>query len=276
MLSSTEPMMLTTGKHYHFNKAKQLLATRDKDSLRYCALELRTCIELLCYERMSIYTDELSPEHLKQWRPSHVVDLLLQCDPDSDQDCSISIAKELPDGTNGPRRVLGSFRGITKRFVNKNYHRLGAYLHAPTLSDMRSGTTKTIDEIRISLQETLSELEPFLHNTMVNIASFFNFTCEICGSRNKRNLDSLSNGCIAKCIGPSCHAQYEISHVDSDTPIASLLRTPWQCAKCNKANSTHSWEVRLGEALTCTSCQTKYLVSCGLVPIEEPKHMPSP
>lgn len=266
--------MILPQKRHSFDKAKLLLASGDKESLRYCALELRTCIELICYERMSMYTDELSPAHLRQWRPSDVVELLLQCDPDSDQDCTISLAREMPGETTGPRNVLGSSRGVTKRFVNEHYHRLGSHLHAPTLADIKAGTSNMPDEIKASFQKTIDALEPFINrsNVLSNFGDFRTFVCDLCGSKNKRNVSAFTEGCTIACIGPKCPALYQVMNVGTDALSFALLRKGWLCTRCKAENQVYPWDIEPRKEYACASCKAKHEVYFALRLIEDPQH----
>lgn len=252
----------------HLEKARELLALGDRASLRYCALELRTSIELLCYDRLSMYVDEISPEFLKKWRPSEIVELLLECSPDSDQDCTIALAK---DGEM-PTSALGSSKGITKKFIRSHYHRLGGYLHAPTLADQQAGREQSLEAIRASLQATLAELDLYAKSrAMSNFGVFLTFSCAFCDISYKRNNAALVEGQQVKCLNPECPAEFIVRNVQSQTPLIEPVQIPWDCAGCKEIAFLLPGEVKLGTKLECAKCLAVYRIVYSLRPLVEEK-----
>jgi hypothetical protein len=71
-------------KRDHLRAAKELVQARDLPSLRYACLELRFCIEALCYDVLPHYEAELPFDAVGKWQPRKVVEALLDVDPDSD------------------------------------------------------------------------------------------------------------------------------------------------------------------------------------------------
>ncbi len=255
----------------HLENARKLLVANDQHSLRYCALELRTCIELLCYARLSMYLDEISEEQLKSWRPQDVDKILLECDPDSDQDCTFGIAKELPGGGTAPIRVLGQSKGITKKFIQANYHKLGSFLHAPTLAEEKDSSRPSPAEMKIGLQNTLDEIEVFASGTgMTNFSTFLTFTCNECGLKNKRNLRALEEGKQVKCIGPSCPAEFVVHDLKGPAARIEPVCIPWTCDQCKTERYLLPGQIKAGKVLICDGCKISWQIGYSLRLMESP------
>ncbi|MDO8806425.1 MAG: hypothetical protein Q7R35_18595 [Elusimicrobiota bacterium] len=253
----------------HILKAKNLLAAGDNDSLRYCALELRTCIELMCYDRLSMYIDEIPKEFLKKWRPQDVVNILLECDPYSDKDCTVSFAKELSGGATGPRQMFGSSKGISKKFIQSHYHKLAHYLHAPTLADIKAGEIRPLADVKIDLQATLNEIEILAQGTMLaNFGEFVTFTCQICQLPNKRNKAGLSEGKKVKCINPNCPAEFTIHDLEEKISQIKPVRAGWSCLKCQTNHFILPKEVIVGKRLCCSKCKVEWKIGYSLKSVE--------
>ena len=140
-------------------RAKDLLATNSEEDLRYACLELRMCIEAICYEKLKSYQKQIPEELLETWQPQKVVESLLEYDPDIELDFSLAIFREDEDGK--PEEIpsfVGEHKAITLKFIKRSYHKLGYYLHVPTIAQQKIQAFKA-DDLRNDLNQMVSKLE---------------------------------------------------------------------------------------------------------------------
>jgi hypothetical protein len=106
----------------HLEKAKALCSACDLESLRYCCLELRLAIELICYERLAAYEKQLPDGALGRWRPQDVVDLITECDPGATTDRILRIGSEGTEDRPEPVVFQALLKGVSKRLLRDHYH----------------------------------------------------------------------------------------------------------------------------------------------------------
>ena len=94
----------------------------------------------------------------------------------------------------GFQRWAASFP-LTRPFVRKHYSKLGNFLHAPTIGQLRQGRQKTTEDLRKYLEEILPQVERLCASTLqANLGAFSNLECECCGTTIVRNVKSLAVG----------------------------------------------------------------------------------
>ena len=133
-------------------KAKELMAETSADSLRCATLQLRMAIEYLFYDVIARFPaddpDDVSP----RLQPREIIEALL-CESHADQDAAIAIDPSSAPQSKGTATSVKEVETSSKQLIKQQYHRLGAYLHAPVslvepdLSKWRSDLEKTIDTL---------------------------------------------------------------------------------------------------------------------------------
>ena len=92
-------------------KAEKLILEQNEDAYRYATLQLRMGIEYLFYELVPLYKDELPENILTRWRPQQILDAILDCDPNADQDSAIAF---VPSGTLPNPEDFQSSKAVSK------------------------------------------------------------------------------------------------------------------------------------------------------------------
>lgn len=252
-------------KEQHLANAKRLVARGDPDSLRYASLELRLCIEAICYDRLAMHESELPPEVFSKWRPQDVLSLLLECDPAAEEDTSLALALNYPDGTPGEFVHVGTQRAVTKRFIREHYHRLSPMLHAPTVADQKTTKPAIPERHADSLARTIAAVQTYIDEPFLsNLGAFSQFMCEECHSVNSHNVHALSEGKKFKCIGASCEARYIVTDTASAVPHYHLSAFEWRCPKCGAQQHIGHHRLSIGAVLKCASCPIRGTVSWGI------------
>jgi hypothetical protein len=252
-------------KEQHLENAKRLVARGDSDSLRYACLELRLCIEHICYERLAMHESELPLEVLSVWQPQRVISLLLECDPTNEHDTSLALALNDADGIPGQFIHFGTQRAISKRFISAYYHRLSPMLHAPTVADQKAARPAIPEGLADSLVRTIAAVQPYIDEPFLsNLGAFSHFACEECGSVNVHNVRALSEGKKFKCVGASCEAHYIVTDTNSAVPLYRLSAFEWKCPACGVQQHIGHHRLFIGGVLKCISCAVRGSVRWGV------------
>ena len=123
---------------------------------------LRQCIEAILYEKIKGYSKVVPGVVFEKWQPPHILKTLLQFEPGADEDFRLAVALESEPGVRkGPFQLIGEHKSFKLKWLNKNYNKLGSYLHVP----QKSKKILDYDIIRADLLEIVSELDEIVKNT---------------------------------------------------------------------------------------------------------------
>ena len=252
--------------HYarvHLQKANALLSTPSEDNLRFAALNLRMCMEVLTYEKLQSYSDRVPPEVQKRWQPPQAVRALLAFEPHADQGYEIHIADrdvpDLSDTTGVTWLPLGEHKTLAVKWLGKHYNKVGGLLHAKFPS--QSGSIDLAADLEY-LAAVSADLDEVLNST-VSGSPFpvTTFACTECGSIVAKNSDALRAGNLAKCFNPQCGTEYTPkSSPDGGVTVKPILNYP-PCIKCNSPMPTRPAAVRVGSELTCPNCKQAHRIA---------------
>ena len=240
----------------------------DEASLRYAALEIRMAIELLFYKLIPSYRDELPDEVLKQWQPKKIIDALIDCDPYAEQNSTLIMAMELPNGGHGPAIHVGRYKAVTRKLLQKYYHKIGSYLHAAMVEENRD-LTKMIS----FLDAAATRVEECCRETTVisNVGKFHTLNC-VCGRKIKRNDQTVQLKPHVRCPSEQCQAVYDLIKNDEDGTEWKLRESEFVCPECKTSSYFGSHLIDTGKIFTCVECSQKYMFRTGLFVsrVEEP------
>ena len=241
---------------YRLSRAKELLDRGDDDSLLYCCLELRLCIELICYRRLAFYAEYLPSSAKRLWRAKEVLDALLELDPGAGKDYSLAMAMETPRGRENPVHV-GTYRAITKQFLADHYGPLSSFLHAPTIAEVQAGFQRDAGRLRLVAQEAISALEDIAGNIFQSDvgSSFIEFPCDTCGTKIRRRSDKMKDGDKVRCLEKSCQAEYEVTFPAERQFLRKMVQVRFECPAC-KGVSYYGRHLaaKKGARLRCLHC----------------------
>ena len=182
--------MLSFHKKDCLERAKSLLAEETEDKYRYACLELRQCIESIAYAKLKTYKKVVPEDQYYEWHPKRVFDFLLEMEPKADKNYHLNIYKEDSDGNPKKQVFSDDHKTISFKEINKNYNKLGYYLHTPTLaklSDYSSLSTK----LHAYIEELISKLEPIVNCTFDSrLGETVHFPCMRCGHAIYHNLET--------------------------------------------------------------------------------------
>jgi DNA-directed RNA polymerase subunit RPC12/RpoP len=238
-------------------RAQELLARNDDKLLRYACLELRFCIEAITYEKLNVYSGYVPAKVFEKWQPNHALKMLLQFEPDADENLSFCISPESEPGKpTGNWMNLGEYRTFKLSWLSKNYNKLGNYLHV-NLNEDREPV-----EIRQELQKIASELEPIINSDIIapTLANRIQFKCQACGHLSVSNDIVLRQTKHAICIDPNCGAEYDVTEEPNGRWKFKLIAIEFKCLNCGQSNWLENRELDIGRRFKCRSCGEHHVV----------------
>jgi hypothetical protein len=252
---------------YRLRRAKELLANGDEDSLIYCCLELRLCIELICYRRLRFYAEHLPSSATRLWRAKEVLATLLELDPTAGTDYSLAMGLERSDGSTGQAFHVGTYKAITKEFLSEYYDEFSSFLHAPTIAEVQAGTRRDVNRVRALAEKAITVLEDIAgHSFQSSFGPVIEFPCESCGTRLRRRTERLKIDDKVRCLERTCRAEYEITFPAEGQFLRKMVQIDLKCPSCSEVSyfGRHV-ATRPRVRLRCLHCSATFTVETRLV-----------
>jgi hypothetical protein len=241
-------------------RAKALLATGDEPSLRYAALELRICMELITYEKLRDYSSMIPEAVLEKWQPPQAVKALLEFEPHADQSYVLAFGRQSAPGVPAETMtILGEHKSLNYKWLRKHYNKIGNALHA----EAKPKTTLKAADRREYLEAVIADLEPVvashLHGTPIR--RVFTCRCERCDDLVVVNVETAERTGKAKCFKPGCEAEYNVKIAeDKRTCKFLLIQATFTCIKCEAPIFLPPHELAEDRSFTCRTCNTLHTI----------------
>ena len=238
-----------------YKRAQELINIGDESSLRYACLELRQCIESICYDKLRLYSKFIPESEFERWQPKRVFELLEALEPKSVQDYYFQVY----DQSNEKTILNGIHHTLKSQHINKIYNKLGSYLHTPTISQQKEYTKKS-DNLKNELLiifEDLSEIVSSKFDT--NIGVIVTFSCESCGELIYHRQYGLEIGSHVKCPRSECGMLYVVEDIQGETVSFKPVQAIITCA-CGKDTFLNYYRLKEGSHVKC-ECGKIYDVS---------------
>jgi hypothetical protein len=190
--------------------AKSLIARGDEASLRYAALELRMCMELITYEKLRTYSSMIPESILEKWQPPQAVKALLEFEPHADESYVLSYGRQKgPAIPAESMTVLGEHKSLSYKWLKTHYNKIGYALHAQAKA--KTGDSRESTKWKDYLLQVVSELEEVIASRIngSGMRTVFSSECERCEGRVVVNSAAAKNTGRAACFNPECKAEYE-------------------------------------------------------------------
>ena len=243
-------------------RAKALLAEPTSKNLRYAALELRLCIELLTYEKLRSFSSVIPESVLSTWQPPQAVKALLEFEPSADRSFTLFAGLEEEYGKpSNDMKFVGKHNAIPLKWLRRHYNKLGSLLHAPppaSSGGMSQAETKTY------LEQCVSELEEPLSGNITgfSLRNVVSIPCDVCESPVMANAEVATSSHKAVCLNPKCSAEYFVD-ARPDGEIAFRLKaTVFNCAveSCSGNMPIENRKLDIGAELICPECKSKHRI----------------
>lgn len=250
-------------KHHAFDRAKDLLARNDEDSIRYAALEFRRCLEAVVYEKLWIYRRRIPAEAARKWQPPQAFKALLLMEPDADETFTVAVRPEKAPGviSDEPWTTLGTDVRPKAPWLTKTWNKLGSFLHAtwPFERPHELNHEDRIMELRAFLEKTTSELEPFVRQDVTFTASIeITFTCSVCGFEIRVNARGIEHAGEITCI--ECDCRYLVEKVGQDLTFR-LDAAGALCPECSEQFPLPRQKLKEGYEFSCPACSCEFVVT---------------
>ncbi|HED00424.1 MAG TPA: hypothetical protein ENN18_08575 [Proteobacteria bacterium] len=258
--------MTTYDKWSCLERAQSILSKGGDSLLRYACLELRFCMEAITYEKLNAYSGYVPTKVFKKWQPNHALKMLLQFEPHADEEFSLCISPE-PElaKPTGNWTTIGEHRAFKLSWLNKNYNRLGSYLHMPQNSNSFDEDVEDSSKIRKELQEIATELVRILDGDIssMTLATRVQFKCQACDQISVVHESVLRETHHATCIYPECGAEYHVIEEDRGNWQFKMKAICFKCPNCGTNNWLESHKLDIGTKFKCRSCAEMYQIISG-------------
>ena len=247
-------------------RARNLLTSAGDDSLRYACLELRFCIEAITYEKLDTYSRYVPATVCEKWQPNHALKMLLQFEPDADEDFTLYVSPESEPGKpTGNWTCLGQHNAVKLSWLNKNYNKLGSYLHVKMGNRNKVETAEELSAIRKDIERMVSELEPVVNSDIVGatLATRIQFKRQACEHLSLVNADVLRKTRRATCINQQCGAEYNASEDADGGWQFKLEMTSFKCLRCGKTSFLENQHIDVGKRFKCNRCGELHRIAGG-------------
>lgn len=246
-------------------RAKTELASGDPDRLAYAALEIRKAIEAVTYDKAQAYKDEMPKALYRTWQPGKVVEYLTEIDPHAGTGRIVRFGVQVERGKPAEAmQHLGTEHFLTMRNLNRDYNKIGSYLHIPTLAQVEDGV---IDDSKRQdhWQHCIDDLDKVLKSSIWNAKSgtYCNMQCFRCGfSMTKKMNPKAIEPVDASCI--ECGAKYTLS----PEGIWNAKGQHFKCLtpECKEIMFLFEDEMHIGTDWDCPACKKAFTVIFNVVP----------
>jgi hypothetical protein len=249
------------GKRGCFQRAQNLLKSGDSASLRYACLELRYCIEAICHEKVKLYRSHLSDGELNSWQPKKIMEILQELDPYVNENHTLNIWSEKPDGTRDKLVFSGSHKVLPLAILKKHYYKLGSYLHVPTISQLeRQNGEKSDADLEGYLKVIIDPIKLTAANTFnSNFATTISTNCHCCGKFIIRNTESLKDNPTVKCTNSKCGAEYDVEVQENESKW-QIRQVVIKCPECGSEIDIHQHLLKENYRTKCFGCGQDFVI----------------
>jgi rubrerythrin len=255
--------------------AKNHLASNHEFKLNYAALDLRMLLEALIYDRARVYQEELPVKAFRVWQPKKLLEFLLEVDSYADQGAGLAIGINDKTGEPSPEEMksVGQESVLSLKQIKKYYNKVGAFLHTPTLENVKENKSPTPEKILKTCNELVAIAEQVLSSPIfnLNIKNTLDWTCHNCGAKVFRRIrfdgqPTQGEELHAPC--PSCEATFTLRQSE-EYPRNYAVKPdqhdiPCSNRECDKFVKLWTFEVRQGVRWECPSCKQKNQFRLGV------------
>lgn len=239
-------------------RAEGELDSNNEHRVRYAALELRTAMEALVYERVLMYEDELSAADLAIWQPRQVFRVLLNIDEHADKTSSLSYGiQSSPGKPPEAMTCVGTDRVLSTRELKQYYDKLGSFLHAPTVQQASLPPSSPNEAMRQACSKVRDVVKDVLASQVfcINIKQISSIVCQECRSQVICRVPyKAGESREVECT--KCPASYLVTAEADNTTSWHPLRETIKCKGKDCSASFGIWtrDVQPGNTWQCSDC----------------------
>lgn len=239
------------GVEDQLNRARAFIEAGDESSLRHACLELRFCIEMIVYKKLSQVGPALPRSIYRTWQPPKAMKLLLSFEPRADRDAVISMCLDTVEGKpSGEWLRIGDYKMFTAKTLSKQYNKLGKFLHMTALAEAGSPPEITVETILPVLQEIERVASA---STVMSMNSIQAYPCSLCRADMYVSEAQIKAQAEVECYQDNCQARHVITlHDDDSFDIDRRELRSVPCLECGQRMALET--IEHDEVKTCVSC----------------------
>lgn len=244
-------------------RADYFIAHGGYSDLQHACLELRLAIERIVYRKLSQLGDSLPPEIYRTWQAPKAMKLLLGFEPRADKPAKLEICLHAVDGEeNNEWLDLGEYRMLSLKWLNRNYNKLGKFLHETSLEESNAPKKLRSDDL-ISI---VSELRRVNESDMVlGFNRISEIICDCCSTTIFVSDSQIEDCAEVSCYNDLCGAVF-IAEPSDDEQFKSKRKYPGNAFSCKDCGSKVSVDSVVKDGyIKCWSCKQRYLISWAKV-----------
>lgn len=246
-------------KELHLNRAMALLKSNSETDHIYACLELRFCIEAIVYQKLLHGIDGLPNSIIETWQPNKALKMLTEFDSLTGSNCVVEInlsnAKEPPkDGW----LFLGEQKLPPVRWLNKNYNKLGSFLH---LVEPKKAAVADSTDVISEVLKIAEQLKKYINtNFLISFKGVDIRKCPVCEQDIAFSLLKVKDGEVRKCSNHRCRALFTVKVDKTNNKVTFNCNTyDIKCQCCNGSIIIPESTIRNLDVFDCGSCGSKYL-----------------
>jgi len=250
-------------------RAKEELATKKAERIKYAALELRFVMEAVTYDRAQALKNEIPPEEYHTWQPRKLMQLLHDIDPTLGMSATIAVGIEKIYGEEPPpeeMEFLGTDNIFTLADLKTHYDAIGSYLHVPTLAQVIKSGMPDQEKLRARCENLVATLEDVLGSPVWNstLGNFTEFQCLRCNKPVRKRMPFGKLQVEATCL--ECKAEYVITSQDKGQTLSRAKTVEVACGDeaCPEKMTLWPDELNPGTCWTCKGCGESWTLGYGV------------
>jgi hypothetical protein len=252
----------------HLDRARRLIEAGDEHSLVYAALELRLGLEVVCYEKLRLRLEYVSPEDIRDWRPRQVLEALQELVEARIFEPAILERAEEPVGAEPKTWVqVGERKGMVSRRWSEIWNKLGRYLHAQEPAGRDTPVRAYPDAVILKkvLLDVIEELEPLASAGDINFPGPVTYFHCSCGMRVQRPDATLQPGQVITCFNRNCLREWVVEKDEAGQYGFRSNVVDIACLRCEHKTSVakKNFKKILPDkpgSFTCAACRAKHSI----------------
>lgn len=152
---------------------------------------------------------------------------------------------------------IGEHKALTVEWLNKNYNKLGSFLHAQRDKSKILSHDKLQSELKI-IKDKLDEVIK-CNLFSCSMSERVKFECKACNKISLANVEAIRKSKRAYCIHPNCGASHSVIE-NKDGFSFRLEQTCFKCLKCKTDNFIPITDIHVKMEFNCYNCSERHIV----------------
>jgi hypothetical protein len=245
----------------HLRRARELLVSTKFADLRYAALELRLCLEVMTYNKLRSFAKYLPKSFLaRTWQPPQLLKAMKQLDGNADQSIILHMSGPVRDGIkpqDDEYQLVGEHKAFSLTWLRKHYNKIGFLLHLQP-----EHRTSDVEQ-RKYLSTVADEIEEAQKGGILGmwIGEAIEFRCELCGEASTVSAHYARTTGTASCLNPNCELEYLAAEEDKQIFLTPLL-VKVDCKSCAQPIRVQQRHLKQGLIVPCPTCKSEHGFRC--------------